>query len=315
MLRGASVLYIVGFWHLMEYAPIWPGYYNPLSLRATVIVLGLFTFLSGWLLGQRHTAPSMAGLKQFYMNRFFRIYPLYLGAIGLFFICHLSEGSALLKAALLVSMFDGPQPPTLWFITILVLFYFVAPPLIYASNGGPIFWALAAFIFGSLVLVSSLSTAVDPRLVVYFPAFVGGIYLAHRGLDRLNYMLAFSSVGFLLSIVLSVCTGNNPEASFWSVPLACLGPVFIFLLSWRYKNDILYAGSFAVLGYVSYVAYLIHRPVFVGMKWFYFPSTGIFQLLYLIIVCLPLTFLASWLIQRSYDATLRLLPTARSGGT
>ena len=246
MLRGASILYIVGFWHLMEYTPAFPSYENPITLRVTVTVLGLFVFLSGWLVGQRVIETSKEGVKIFYIKRFLRIYPLYLGAIGLFFICNLSDKTTLLKASMLISMFDGPAPPTLWFITMFMMFLLVAPLLVCAVKHETRFWAVAAIIFGSLALIMRYSTAGDPRVVIYFPAFVCGIYLAQLGLLRLKYVHIFTLIGLVLSIGLSFAVDNFPETSFWSIPLACFAPVSIFLLSWRYRDSVPNARSFGV---------------------------------------------------------------------
>jgi peptidoglycan/LPS O-acetylase OafA/YrhL len=308
LLRCLSVLYIVGFWHLLEYTSVWPGYYSPLTARVTVIVLGLFVFLSGWLLGQGTIEPCVEGFERFYLKRLLRIYPLYLGAIGLFALCHLGDTTSLLKAALLLSMFSGPTPPTLWFITMVIVFYGAAPFLIHAATREPRFWELAASLFGALVLLSSLSTAVDPRLVMYFPAFVCGIYFARFELRRPQVLLASAWIGCFFSIVLSYSTAHDPEHTFWSVPLACLGPLSIFLVAWRYKGHIPNSRWLTALGYVSFVMFLIHRPVYVTIKSFYFPSTGLGQLLYLTSVCLPVAMLVSWIIQSTYDTTLRWLP-------
>lgn len=81
LLRGLSALYIVGFWHLMNYTAQFRGYANELTHRTTVVVLGLFVFLSGHLLAQSRLAPGLAGLKRFLTRRLLRIYPLYLAAL------------------------------------------------------------------------------------------------------------------------------------------------------------------------------------------------------------------------------------------
>jgi len=306
VLRGASVLYIVGFWHLMNYTSAFPIYYNQITLRVTVIILGLFVFLSGYLLGRKTIAPSKEGIKSFYVKRFLRIYPLYLGAIGLFFLFHLSDNSALLKAGFLVSMFYGPPPPTLWFITMIMGFYLLAPLLICAQNHEAKFWTLASMIFVIIVLITLFSPTGDQRIVVYFPAFACGIYFVNLAQHK-KHLLSFFSVGFLLSIILSLYVENFPERSLWSIPLATLGPALIFILSRRYENHIPNIKLFGILSYAGFVMYLIHRPVYHLMKLLYFPSMENLQVMYLVFLCLPLIILISLLIQRGYDNTLTFL--------
>lgn len=52
-LRAVSVIWIVGFWHLIGYSPIREVGKNAVTLMATVAALGLFVLLSGYLQGGR----------------------------------------------------------------------------------------------------------------------------------------------------------------------------------------------------------------------------------------------------------------------
>lgn len=314
MLRGASILYIVGFWHLMNYTPVFRGYKNSLTLRGTVIVLGIFVFLSGYLLGQRTIEPSKAAVRAFYVKRFLRIYPLYIGALVLFAIFHLSDKITLLKSGLLISNFYGPQLPTLWFITMLMVFHLMAPVLICSIKYRNTFFVYGALIFCLLVLASMFSIAGDSRVAIYFPAFVSGIYLANLKTRRPNLMLILSFIGFSCSIILSFAVRNFPEDSYWSIPLACFGPIFIFLCLLRCKEYVPNWKLFYILGYAAYVMYLIHRPAFQTMMYLirrmantmHLPMSGVAQLVYLVFICLPLIILVSWIVQKSYDNALLL---------
>lgn len=49
VLRGLSMLYIVGFWHLLEYTHA-IQYQNLITHRITWITLGIFFFISGYLI-------------------------------------------------------------------------------------------------------------------------------------------------------------------------------------------------------------------------------------------------------------------------
>jgi peptidoglycan/LPS O-acetylase OafA/YrhL len=52
-LRALCILYIVGFWHLLNYSRSDINYEFEATYQATVIVLGLFVMISGFLVGQK----------------------------------------------------------------------------------------------------------------------------------------------------------------------------------------------------------------------------------------------------------------------
>lgn len=74
LMRATCILWIVGFWHLLGYAPSIDGYKNDLTYRLTVVVLGLFVFISGHLIG-RARITNAAEVWRFYRRRMIRIYP------------------------------------------------------------------------------------------------------------------------------------------------------------------------------------------------------------------------------------------------
>ena len=126
LLRGLRMLYIVGFWHLMTYTDAFPGYSNPVTKHLTVAILAVFVFVSGLCVAASFERGGRdSGV--FYRKRFVRIYPLFLLAAILFFVAHLTNPAALLRAIFLLSPLVGKQPPTLWFIANLCLYYLLLP--------------------------------------------------------------------------------------------------------------------------------------------------------------------------------------------
>ncbi|WP_417069843.1 acyltransferase family protein [Niveibacterium terrae] len=309
LLRAACVLYIVGFWHLLNYTSALPGYANPLSTRATVIVLGLFVFISGHLLGQQKLNPDRAGLSRFFTRRITRIYPLYLGALGLFWGAGLVDKLTAVKAALLVSMLYGPPPQTLWFITMLLVFYCSAPALILAAGQSARFAPLGASLMLILATAVSLSPAADERIVIYFPAFVLGIHCAAPSRKRPRGALL--SALALLAVALSFMDTHSAEKSLFSIPLASLCPLWVFSLLEREAGRVPRSPVIETLSYASFAMYLIHRPLFSTLKSLYFPESGAGQLSYLVLACLPAIFLCAWLVQKGYDTLLAFLRNRR----
>src|SRR5580704_1333411 len=53
VMRAVSMLYIVGFWHLLDYTKVVGWHYNPITYRLTVGALALFVLISGFLTGRK----------------------------------------------------------------------------------------------------------------------------------------------------------------------------------------------------------------------------------------------------------------------
>jgi len=308
-LRSASVLYIVGFWHLLNYTQAFPMYYNPISIRTTVIVLGLFVFLSGVLLGKSSIEFNARDIIGFYRKRVVRIYPLYLCALTLFMVYGLCDRSTWLKAAVLVSMFYGPPPLTLWFITMIMVFYLVAPLLIALRHDTRKYWITAGATFSALLTFCVVSTTADPRIALYFPAFALGISTANG-----NFRLGLLPLGIslALALALSALSSAAPEVSFFSIPMAALAPLAVFSLCMSYPGRLGTGKVVAHLSYAGFAMYLFHRPIYTTLKHIYFPANPWAQVLYLTAVCLPLVFGASWLVQKAYDSLLEVNRFRRS---
>jgi peptidoglycan/LPS O-acetylase OafA/YrhL len=133
-LRALSVLYIIGFWHLLEYAPPMAWRFHPIFDRLTVVVLSLFVLISGYLAGRPKAPFTQVEVRRFYSARLLRIYPPYLLALLCFYLIGGVSGIIAAKGALLISMVAPPPPQTLWFITMLMMFYLWAPLLIVANE-------------------------------------------------------------------------------------------------------------------------------------------------------------------------------------
>ncbi|MFA5983600.1 MAG: acyltransferase family protein [Methylococcaceae bacterium] len=303
-LRGFSVLYIVGFWHLMNYTDAFPNYANFITMRITVSVLALFVFLSGYLMSNTKLDLEIKIIKVFYIKRFLRIYPLYVFSLFLFFLLHLSNKITLIKAGLLISMFYGPPPPTLWFITMIIVFYLLTPLLISAKNTSKLLFRGIVLML-LMMLLSYISPKSDPRLLIYFPAFISGIYMAKS--DHLSKGFITKILVLLFgSVVLSVQVNEAPEVSYASIPLAIFSPLAIFYIFSSIKLPI--NSLVKHISYAGYVMYLIHRPIYELMLLVYYRFLTMYsfnmetlKVGYLIFICLPVIVVISYFVQKSYD--------------
>ncbi len=304
-LRAASVIYIVGFWHMMEYWPGSIGAHNHVTTRLTTIVFGLFTFLSGYLLAQRPLSWTAPKISFFFLRRFLRLYPLYLAALLVFGLTGLADWRSVLLSAPLLSPFLGHIPLTLWYVAVLLIFYLLAPLLL--TSRTPVSLLLRSVaVFGVLVVIVRLLPHADARLVIYFPAFALGIHAARDVLHPKSEWMA----GPLALVIIFAAAGETVGAMtwLWMSGLAASGAMLLF--RWAMRSRIARQPSVTVLfiSSAAYVMYLAHRPILQAATAAFFPAYPLAQLGYLLLACLPLIILFSWAIQRGYDAALASLP-------
>lgn len=311
LLRVTSILYIVGFWHMLNYTNAIPLYNNIVTYRITWIILGTFMFLSGYFIGKKRVEINKKSLQHFYTNRVLRIYPLYFLTIILFTFLGLSDSTTSIKASLLISSFLGPSPPTLWFITILMTFYASAPFLMLACEKIKIGKLLAIYIVITVLLLLCwrVTHLLDIRIIVYLPAFTFGLYISNHDIKISQNKLLFA-ISLSLGTILSFTT-NNSHNSFnmlLATPMITVVSVLLYTVFNKFsvqnkKINI----SILIMSYASYGMYLFHRPIYMIFKRLYFPESNIMQIVYLVTVCLPIIVLLSYIIQKSYDTTIKML--------
>ena len=68
LLRGASILYIVGFWHMLNYTKTINKIF--ISYRLTYIILGTFVFVSGYFIGQKNLDKGKQNIILFYKKNY-----------------------------------------------------------------------------------------------------------------------------------------------------------------------------------------------------------------------------------------------------
>jgi peptidoglycan/LPS O-acetylase OafA/YrhL len=312
VLRAASVLYIVSYWHLFNYVQGFPGYANLYTLGLAYIILGTFTFTSGYLLAGRPMGIGVSEIAAFYRRRLVRIYPLYAAALLLFLWADLASKEIVFKGALLVSMFIPPAPLTLWFITMIMVFYLMAPALIHYANRPPVFVTLCATIVLLIVAFSIFINPIDLRILMYFPAFTLGIAIARHPEWRLWIQAKRGVIALLVIPALALFKTGN-EASLVSVsallPLILIGTLALFAYAERYTSNISYVWIH-IISYSSFCMYLCHRLIYKNLVAIYLPTAPIVQWIYLLIFGLAITLPLSYLIQRGYDRGVAALEQA-----
>jgi peptidoglycan/LPS O-acetylase OafA/YrhL len=299
-LRAFSMLYIVAYWHSLGYAGVAFGQTQEFMWVITAIIMTLFVFISGYLIGG-HKSRQM-GATSFYKRRLLRIYPLYALAVALYYWIGIGDGWTMVKSLLGLSMYMEPPPLTLWFITMLLLFYAVTPLLLrLVENPVRFIGLVGSLIFMTLVMEVTLGT-VDLRVALYLPAFACGIYCANHGISNSMINPRWALLAMPAAVILSAVNLPLQTLDFLkTAPLILLAAYLIFFTCYRFDSRFKHNSLIAFLSYSSFSMYLFHRPVFEAMKSLYFPSTTMLQVLYLTTLCVVIIALVSWCLQRLYD--------------
>ena len=300
VMRAVSMLYIVGYWHLLDYTRVASWHYNPITYRLTVEALALFVLISGFLTGRKDGGLARGEIWSFYKTRFWRIYLPFVIASGLFLAAGINDIAALVKGVTLVAMLLAPPPFTLWFVSMIVLFYLIAPLLIGLRGNEVAYIALCTVIVGAMALYQAETGRIDRRLLLYFPCFAAGIFLAAGSLP--SSTLSLIGLLFLAALAL-VPTLAHPSYSIesdpWAAPWALFGSVAIFLLVMRAGRNVKGPAILTQFSEASFFMYLLHRPIYLWMQSLWFPSTASEQIPYLAFVCLPIIGIEAWLCQRA----------------
>lgn len=252
--------------------------------------LGLtcFTFASGYAIhANNRTLEDRGEILHFYKKRVLRIYPLYLAAIFVFFLCfqvfglfpaiHYGIGgwiaNILCLQVLLAPAFLEPVF-TLWFIGFIMIMYAIYP--LFSDNRGSIAGRIliAAGLFIVLAVLHVTLEIVDYRFFIYYFVFIAGIVASER-----NRRFLFIEKPF---------RGHKKIA----VPLVI------------------------ALAYSSFCIYLFHMPVFTVTNIFITGAglSGALQNAAVIFLVIPVMFCMCYFIQRSYDRLVRRAGMFSRGG-
>ena len=299
--RVICVIWIVGFWHLQYYLSEsyrLQGVVYEYCKIITNCILACFTFLSGFFLS-KYTFSSKSDISMFYKKRLFRFFPLLLASV-LSLVCigggHVSQ---IIPTMFGYSLFMSRPIQTLWYFSMLILFYFLTPILKFTiSNSTKTAWGII-FIF--LFVAISLKYA-DVRLLMYFPFYVIGLNIEKDSFLKI-IKRKFCFVWLLLFFISLVCAYNGMYVCMY----VCMYSGFLCLLSLSMSlYHPMIERTITVLAYASMCAYLFHRQLY-GIIVFcirYFSSIDYMPLLVAICsVCV--LFGISWFVQFQYDKLVK----------
>ncbi len=317
--------FIVAFVHL--YAYIHPNvksaYFIPACALLTDACLGLFTFVSGYLLGKKYHFGDQGdgAIVSFYKKRVLRIIPLFLLAALALWLIGLNGGKATLNGVLCVSPFVKVRPMTLWYIPVILICYLITP--IVSRKG--LSWRIGSSlcIVAILLVLEKLLPSVDKRLAFNVFFFLTGIVTS----ICFDWKMTFRNgtyfkiaVVLLFLLLLFVGQQHSNFHNIWFKRFAAGIGVFaiLFLCEWvaiflfgnlsrktekpTYKSILAHLVMF--VSYASMAVYMFHRLFFwLGEKVFN-PADTTVKWGYMLLIVFPVMCVLSYYIQKTYDAAV-----------
>jgi peptidoglycan/LPS O-acetylase OafA/YrhL len=297
LFRSLSMLYIIGYWHLFNYTDSFPYYNNFITDIITRTLLSLLVLISGY-----YASSSSLSIKDFYQKKVIRIYPLYLLALFIYIVfgfCNLKMG---VVAAFSLSMFFEPAPYTLWFVSMIVVFYLLTPIFIsILEKNVKTFYISVSLMILFLLLYEIITGLLDIRFLMYLPAYLVGMMMKQNKLPKIEhslFLLIFTSIILLLLFYVE----SKNISSLIKIPFITYAAFLLFqkATSVNIKNEFL-VNIILKLSFSTWCMYLFHRPVYAMLLKLYKPEGLINQILYLLLIGVPIIIFIAYVIQYVYN--------------
>lgn len=305
--RSLCVIWIVCFWHVGDYLD-----YSRASLESeigsiiTMGVLACFTFMSGFLL-KKYSFESLNDTFAFYKKRLSRFYILLVVSASSLYIAGLVVGQYFYSSLQFLSIIFGfgvfidTPPSTLWYFSMIMLFYIITPLIQYKKSLNRQCISFIAFlsIFATLKYFSSF--AVDSRLLLYFPIYFIGLvfrdsWMAYVKSKKLLSVFFPFLLLFLFRDIIPTLYDFTGSILIGSLIITISELVSKVCQSW----------FFVKVSYSSMCAYLFHRHFYLLFVLLYnIGNTGSLRSatipVYIAIICMLIIFMASYIIQKIFD--------------
>lgn len=296
LLRGAAILYIVAVRHLDDYAG--SIYHNKIDDLATYSFLGLFVFISGYLLAINNKIDNRKDLFVFFIKRFLRIFPLYILTLFLFMLSDILTFKSMVMHITFLNIVLNKSAITVWFVSIICIFYLIYPLIIYKYSILKILFL--SIIFYSIILSLNVHSKIfDLRLLLYFPLFIFGIITFKNKInDRFFNNKIFLSFSFLMFLLFSRFFS---EQGFLIKILFMIFAIPCLLFLGNLASKVIPTSVYSKIAYASFCGYLLHRVIYHWMLYVYKPSNNVQTIIYLTLIGIPLLFAVSFCLQKLYD--------------
>ena len=308
--RALAALFIVGFHHVLDYSPFLKARVDlVLDEGIKVGCLSFFFFCSSYLVSRHTEILRFGDAVRFWKRRCIRILPLYLLALFSFSRPFRLTFFSVVGLNNFIPGINGRNIATLWFVSQLILFYFLYP-FFRAINRKSVLVAVC-LVFETIFWRGFVLWGWDHRLWLYFPLYATGILVA----DQTERQIAITSFPLGIGFVALATTGH---LLIFPIVTAFCGCGLIFAVSVFLGRTRRLIPFFRSVSYASMCAYLFHRKEYHrfirGLVHWTNPEIQKRSefLLWMYLVFVPGIFMAGWLIQRAYDSLIRRFKCHRS---
>lgn len=300
--RVVAIFVIIGIYHNLGYTG---KFHADPAVRVLVYSsLGVFTFISAFLLASKYDFSEKGEIVSFYKRRVLRIWPLFVISSILLAFMGFNAWLPTIKGIVGISPFWAPHPTTMWYVAMLISLYLITPFVVRGS-----IWQQCLKAFCVMTVIGLLQIClgtVVPRTFNYYTVYLVGLLL---GKNFFASTLAFlrSKKAIVISLVWIVLvvavffSKNDYLKSFSSV----IGIVSILNVSLLVADNLhshrIFTQSISVLSYASFCAYLFHREIIWVLFKFYKPNGFLPVFLEVLIIGVPLSFIIAYFIQKYYD--------------
>lgn len=304
--RSLAMFYIVGLLHLSGYTE-WR--FDQYSICTSFIwsTLGVFTFLSAYLLASRYSFNTKKDVIIFFKRRVLRFYPLFFISSVLLLAIGFNTWAETWKGLLGISPFWIPQQHTLWYIATIIFLYLITP-IICCRRLGIVLRLLIGFVVipGCLMILQIIWHRVDPRLFYYLVVYLCGAFAAMylSKLTRKTLESKYTLFAIIPYTGLLWCV-HNLNSRVWMLAAGYCGVILLLNVSMLVGKRISEGSGIekviSFLSFSSMSAYLFHREIYWIFLKIWSPESPALRFGYLFFIALPVVFYISYWIQIYYD--------------
>lgn len=299
--RAICAIWIVCVWHISDYTIF--NIHNTLTGAITSGVLATFIFISGHFMGKKKI-DTITSAKIYIKKRLLRFYPLFFLSCTSLYLLHIIAGSNAIvsfKQYILtlcgLSCIITPAPSTIWFISMLFLFYMITP-VILVQRTVKRKWIIGTVIYLIFILLYTLID-IDERVLLWYPAYCMGLLIKTENIQVEEFCFSKFCVGIFGFSLLVFIEAKAAHLNFVGGIEFCYAICFVIVILELCKllssnRMIMRAG--VVVSYASMAMYLFHRQVYGVLSHF----TGDFSIM-ICVLCIIIVFVFSYSIQYFYD--------------
>ncbi len=326
VVRVVCMTYLVAFFHLSGY--VYPngltGVCHSLSMALAHASLGLFTFVSGYLLGKKYKFGQYgdAGVWTFYKKRILRVFPLFVLASAALWLIGLNGARATLNGLLCISPFVNPVPMTLYYIPLILWCYLVTPLL---SRNGLRWRVLCGLsVFALLVVARILFPSIDNRFVFNVSFYLAGIVSAPcfdwKFGSRYGKVFKSSAVLGFMVLVIAMLHSSVLKGAAGQMAMGALG-VFVILFICEAISNLLFDNPItsqhgfkaiacrlvSLISYASMACYMFHRFFYWAAEKIWNSADATVKWFFMAGIVYPIILVLSYAIQKLYDNAVKRL--------